>query len=420
MQLLPRKKKKPFGYVAALLSLNLLGLSLAAAQTETVLHNFTNTPDGAIPQGSALLRLGSSYYGATDLGGEENYGTVYKMAKTSSGNWNETVIYSFTGGNDGGHPLGALIADQAGNLYGAATTGGPANCGVVFKLTNSGGNWAEIVLYSFSGPDGSDPRGPLVFDKSGNLFGTTIVGGANSSGTAFELSPSNATWTETVLHSFGEGTDGYIPGGGLVFDAAGNLYGATFQGGPNNCIGVGCGVAFQLVPGNDGWTYDIVHAFQGRGDGVYPNTPLLIDASGNLYGSTEYGGGLGKCAAGIVTISCGTVYELSPGSNNIWNETILHRFIGGNGGSSPDSPLIFDSAGNLYGETAQAGSDNGRVFRLAPSTTGAWTLKIFFTFDGTNGANPQGGLIFGAGGTFLGTTIYGGTTNNGVVFELKP
>lgn len=407
--------------VAAVLmaTLNVGGLTLAAAQSETLMHNFTGSPDGSLPQRSGLLFYQSDYYGVTVQGGSTNNGTVYSLFQDSNGAWQEELIYSFTGGNDGAWPMGTLIVDAAGNFYGATLAGGTANSGVVFMLHDNLGTWEETVLHNFTGPDGQDPSGPLVFDKSGNLYGTTDTGGAYGGGTVFKLSPSNGSWTEIVLHSFGQGKDGFIPYGGLVFDTAGNLYGTTNDGGAYNCIGLGCGIVFQLVPGSSGWTENIIHNFQGRADGMYPNTPLIIDAGGNLYGSTIYGGGLGQCAAGIVTVSCGTVYELSPGASGTWTETILHRFVGGSSGSEPSSPLTLGGS-NLYGATGQTDSSDGTIFRLSPKTSGGWAFKILHTFNGTDGAYPQGGLLYRAGGSLYGTTLYGGTNNDGVAFLLTP
>jgi uncharacterized repeat protein (TIGR03803 family) len=281
---------------------------MAQAQTETVLHDFTNSPDGAYPQVAALLPLNGSLYGTTDLGGANGRGSVFQLTPGSNGTWTETVIYSFAG-PDGSYPLGALIADKAGNLYGMANAGGAQNKGVVFELSNSGGSWEETVIHSFgSGFDGVGPYGPLVFDSSGNLFGTTVIGGGLDGGTVFEMTPANGSWTETVLHSFGGTGDGYLPYGGLTLDASGNVYGTTEAGGLNTCLGLGCGIAFELVRGTSGWTENILHQFAGGIDGFYPNPKLAIDQNGNLYGTTIYGGGQGQCTSGIDTTSCGTVY----------------------------------------------------------------------------------------------------------------
>lgn len=404
--------------VLALFLMSLLGASVSA-QTETLLHTFTNGADGGYPQQSGLLPLGGSFYGVTLFGGTNSYGTIFQLSQDSNGNWQETVLYNFTNGADGRYPLGTLIADRAGNLYGVTNSGGAQNTGTVFELVNSAGTWQLNVLHTFgAGFDGQNPQGPLVFDASGNLYGTTVLGGGLNSGTVYALIHTNGAWTETVLHNFGGAGDGSQPYGGLVHDTAGNLYGTTQVGGANNCAGLGCGIAFQLVHSTSGWTENIIHQFQGGGDGFYPR-PITIDKNGNLFGATELGGGQGTCSAGAGSLGCGTVYELSLASDGTWTETILHRFSGGTGGSQPSSVLMIDRYGNLYGETGQVGSDNGTIFRLRHHTGGGWPFKVLFSFNGTDGANPEGGLRM-IDGVLYGTTIYGGIYNSGVAFSLKP
>ena len=411
-------KRRILAAFLVIIALAAIDIQVASAQSETVLHGFTGSPDGAYVQSSAPLPFGGSLYGVTEFGGAYGNGTVFKLTD-SNGAWDETILYSFTGGTDGGYPIGALIADRVGHIYGATDSGGSHNAGVVFELTNSAGGWEETVLHNFgSGFDGAYPQGPLVFDSHGNLFGTTPTGGGLNAGTVYELTLANGVWTETVLHNFGGTNDGYLPYGGLTLDAKGNVYGTTQAGGSHPCIGLGCGVVFELVASN-GWREHILHDFGGASDGMYPNPKLAADTNGNLYGSTMFGGGLGTCSAGGGTDGCGTVYELSP-ANGSWTEKILHRFQGASGGSEPNSPLAFDSAGALYGETAQTSSSNGSLFRMAPQSGGAWAFKLFFNFDGADGANPQGGLRASPTGVLYGTTIYGGPYNEGVVFAVKP
>ncbi|HEV3510663.1 MAG TPA: choice-of-anchor tandem repeat GloVer-containing protein [Candidatus Sulfotelmatobacter sp.] len=396
-----------------------MAMQAASAQSEAVLHSFSGSPDGAYVQSSALLPMGGSWYGVTEFGGTYDHGTIFKLTD-SNGTWDESILYNFAGGSDGSYPIGALIADKAGNLYGVTNSGGAQNAGVVYELSYTDGSWEQAVLHNFgSGSDGTNPQGPLVFDSHGNLFGTTVTGGGLNGGTVYEMTLVNGVWNEKVLHSFGGTNDGYLAYGGLTLDAKGNVFGTTPVGGSNPCLGLGCGIVFELVAAN-GYSENTIHQFVGGADGINPNSKLAMDTSGNLYGSTLYGGGRGQCAAGIVTTTCGTIFELSPGSNGAWSEKILHRFGGGTGESEPNSPLILDRNGNLYGETAQTSSSNGTLFALLPRTGGGWALKLLFTFDGSNGANPQGGLRIGPGGVLYGTTIYGGANNYGVVFSLKP
>ncbi|MFI5115931.1 MAG: choice-of-anchor tandem repeat GloVer-containing protein, partial [Terriglobales bacterium] len=262
----------------------------------------------------------------------------------------EKVLYTFQGGTgDGAFPQAGLIFDTAGNLYGTTSLGGAYGFGTVFELTpTAGGTWTEKVLYSFKndGTDGSNPKAGVIFDAAGNLYGTTSLGGAGvcqgaGCGTVFELTPAaGGTWTEKVLHSFGGATDGVIPEAGLIFDAAGNLYGTTGYGGPYNW-----GTVFELTPAAGGtWTENVLYSFQGGADGAGPAAGLVFDAAGNLYGTTEVGGA-GVCQGN----GCGTVFELTPAAGGTWTENVLYRFQSGADGANPYDALIFDAAGNLYG-----------------------------------------------------------------------
>ena len=244
----------------------------------------------------------------------------------------EQVLYSFNdNGTDGLNPVAGVISDGAGNLYGTTGYGGAYGFGAVFELTpGSGGTWTEIVLHSFNNKDGDNPYSGLIFDTSGNLYGTTVWGGAYGGGTVFELTPgSGGTWTETVLHSFKDsGKDGNSPYASLIFDASGDLYGTTSEGGTY----VSGGTVFQLTPGTNGkWTEKVLHSFVDNGrDGLNPNAGLIFDTAGNLYGTTYNGGS----AAGR-----GTVFRLTPGNKGKWTEKVLHSF-NGKDGSYPAAGLI--------------------------------------------------------------------------------
>ncbi|MFZ0953348.1 MAG: choice-of-anchor tandem repeat GloVer-containing protein, partial [Candidatus Sulfotelmatobacter sp.] len=253
-----------------------------------------------------------------------------------------------------GAPGGGLIFDAAGNLYGAAAGNGGIGTATVFKLTaNSDGTWTESVLFKFFG---GYPEAGLIFDAAGNLYGTTIQPGLQ--GTVFELSPtSDGGWTESTLFTFG-GRDGANPLGGLIFDAAGNLYGTTAGGGSSSteCTSGGhngCGVVFKLAPNPDGtWTESVLHTFLGE-PSEYPSAGLTMDAAGNLYGTTNGGG-----------TNYGSVFKLTPTSSG-WSYTVLHRFLG-LPGEYPYAGVIMDAAGNLYGTTSEGSTNYGLVFEITP------------------------------------------------------
>jgi uncharacterized repeat protein (TIGR03803 family) len=293
------------------------------------------------------------------------------------------VIYNFGGSG--------LISDAVGNLYGAAAYGN----GVVYKLSHdTDGRWRETVLHSFQSADGTNPLAGLIFDRAGNLYGTAPGGGVHGKGVVFKLTPdADGVWTETVLHSF-QGADGASPGAGLIFDRAGNLYGTTSMGGSLNN-----GTVFMLTPDADGkWIETVLHSFQVT-DGVNPVAGLIFDPAGNLYGTT---GGFGD-------LSFGNVFKLTPNADGIWTETVLHSFDNTDG-NSPQAPVVFDRAGNLYGTTSSGGSyGDGIVFKLAPDVDGAWTETVLHSFLGGDGAGPIGDLVIDSAGNVYGTTAGGGT-----------
>jgi uncharacterized repeat protein (TIGR03803 family) len=332
----------------------------------------------------------------------------------------EEVLHGFSSTDKAGFfPMAPLISDSAGNLYGTAEFGGIYsnginNGGVVFELSPvAGGHWTLKVLHNFgNGTDGSIPQGSLIFDASGNLYGLTIQGGAYNSGTAFELSPQSAgPWRETILHSFNfDGTDGYGPVGGLTFDAAGNLYGNTSGGGAHNN-----GAVFMLSPDSGTWDETLLHSFGSGEDGSTPQIGgLIIDGSGNLFGTTSYGG----------SYNDGTVFEISPAAGGTWTEEVIFSFNGHSmEGFFPSSGLIFDSADNLYGTAGWGGGDQaGVVYELSPGRGGVWSYKALYHFksNATDGRNPVASLIFDSAGNLYGTTSAGGTYGYGTAFELSP
>ena len=339
---------------------------------------------------------------------------VAGAAAASSG---EVVLHAFgVSAGDGSSLYGSLIFDKSGDLYGTAEFGGAHGSGVVYRLTpSSGGQWTETILYSFKGgaQDGATPHDALVMDSAGNLYGTTTAGGGGKCrggcGTVFQLSPTTSgPWTETVLCRFSGGADGSVPYAGLTRDALGNLNGATSGGGAN-----GAGGIYKLASSGGVWTETVLHSFTGTPDGSAPYVTPVFDNAGNLYGTTYSGGAAGK----------GTVYELSPQANGTWTETVLHSFHGSADGSDLFEPLVLDAAGNLYGAAETGGSANcGVAFKLARNSSGAWKLTILHTFLGINGQdgeNPNS-LIFDAAGNLWGTSVGGGLYNPGTIFKMTP
>lgn len=337
----------------------------------------------------------------------------------------EGLVYSFLE-SGGGNPQGNLVADSAGNLYGTASQGSSVG-GIVYELlrpVSPSTQWTLNVLYTFSGSDGSSPIGGVIFDNSGNLYGTTSLGGTSNLGVVFELSPpgtGGGQWTETVLHSFqGGATDGKYPGWGVVFDSSGNLYGVAPQGGLY-CSGLGCGVVFELTPTTGGaWKETVIHVFDGGGAGAGPVGTPILDGKGNLYGSA--GGG-----------DNGVVYRLAPPATEggAWNYKVLYKFAGGTtDGTGPYGSLTLRGDGNLYGITATGGENNlGTVFEvMPPSVPGSkWTDTILHSFGASgDGGYPGYNLIFDKAGNLYGTTQLGGgdgTCNDGgcgTVYELSP
>ena len=333
----------------------------------TPLYVFTIASKGVIPYSTLVIGRDGKLYGTTAFGGigpclaygHTGCGTVFTLQNpvtfchTSYCPWIETPLYKFSGGADGSNPYGgALVFDQAGNVYGTTYAGGTGS-GVVYKLTPAGSGWTESVLYTFAGgSDGASPWAGVTLDQAGNLYGTTAAGGAFGGGTVYELSPSGSGWTKRTLHSFQQQQDGGNPYAGVILDPAGNLYGATQYGGSG-----GGGTVFEMSPSGDSWIFTTLYSFIGSGGGHAkgPVADLVMDAGGNLYGTT---GGDG-------TYRFGSVFKLTHGGGG-WTYTSLHDFTGGSDGNLPRSNLVFDGSGNLY-STAYGGVDgNGVVFQITP------------------------------------------------------
>ena len=421
---------------AALLVVILVTLMSApgawAQSTYKTLYRFTGGAAGWAPNALIFDQAGS-LYGMTSVGGligdchltnNGSCGVVFKLTPNPNGSWTESVLHSFTGGADGGAPFAGLIFDQAGNLYGTTNQGGNGY-GVVFELTqNPDGSWTENVLHTFCSltncDDGRYAEAGLIFDTAGNLYGTTVQGGGSSycsggCGVVFKLTSNpDGSWTESVLHSLMGGNDGVsLATGSLIFDTTGNLYGTTTWGGGSTACGFGgCGTVFRLTPNPDGsWTESLLHSFRGGKDGSNPWAGLIFDGTGDLYGTTTTGG----------AYSAGMVFELIPNPDGSWKEKLLHLFTGGKDGGAPYGGLIFDQAGNLYGMTEAGGAGGyGVVFKLTPNSNGGWNQRLLWTFADHPGAYPAAGLIFDAAGNLYGTTQGDGTTTFGSVFEITP
>jgi uncharacterized repeat protein (TIGR03803 family) len=314
---------------------------LSSNGRETVLYSFTGGADGKYPTDDLIMDAKGHLYSTTLEGGASGAGTVFKL----SGKGRETVLYSFTGGVDGASPSGGLIMDADGNLYGVTTEGGASGAGTVFKVSGKG---TETVLYSFTGgADGKYPTGGLIMGAEGNLYGTTLEGGASGAGTVFTLTKKGA---ETVLYSFTGGADGALPGTALIMDAKGDLYGSAWGGGSHDACSLGCGTVFKVSSKGKETT---LYIFTGGTDGQHPDGSLILDAKGNLYSTTSYGGRSGD----------GVVFKVSGKAT----ETVLYSFTGGASGANPYAGLIVDAKGNLYGTTIYGGAAGlGTIFKLTP------------------------------------------------------
>lgn len=459
------------------------------------LYTFSGGADGGAPDAIVLDHsgdlLGSTYAGGINNTNvcydydTNNYGcgVVFELSPASDGTWNESTLYSFLGGTDGGQPYGSLALDPTGNLFGVAADAGANSAGVVFEVSKSAGAWTESVAYAFSFP--ASPGLGVTSDAAGNIFGATQFGGLvntceNGCGTLFELSPSSGgysyktlysftdafdgsspnqpptidshghlfvptnstyasnfggeflniefelspatggSWHGSVVHDFPGSTDGYNPVSSLIRDSAGNLYGTTPAGGL-----YGWGAVFELTPTGSGSPEKIIYSFRGTNDGALPRTSLALDSAGNLYGTAQFGGS-SNCLAG-----CGTVFKLSPSSGGAWKFSVLHTFQNGKDGSGPTAGLTLDASGNVYG-TAQDGTNGnclgtgkgcGTVFKLTSNAGGGWSFDLIYVFSGSTqsgGIPANGSLVMDSSGNLYGVTRSGGPSARGNVYRLSP
>ena len=403
-------------------ALTLICTDNAWAQAFTVIHNFTGGNDGSVPMAGLSLDNAGNLYGTASSGGT-GLGTVFRLSNRG-GSWVLTPLYNFSGGENGGRPMARVIIGPNGSLYGTTSQAramggcsGDGSCGTVFNLgpgaraPNSAlAPWTETVLYRFQGgTDGANPSGDVIFDRAGNLYGTTQyggdlsdpceLGGPGTCGTVYELIPSNGGWTERVLHRFNSEPDGNQPRGGVIFDNAGNLYGTTAYFFPGDYLGT----VFQLTPSGSGWTETILFTFPAQGSyGLIPVAGLIFDNSGNLYGATT---------------TDPSVFKLTP-SGGSWSISLLHSFTSNNG---PYASLLMDAAGDLYGTTVGDGPyQEGTVFKLSPSGDGYSYTSLHDFTGGSDGGLPYSSLVMDGNGNLYGTASRGGTNNAGVVFQVSP
>lgn len=372
-----------FGSVASGQSINTIGDSAGFHLSET--HAFRGGSDGSTPSAGLLLANDGNFYGTTSAGGAANAGTVFKMTPAGI----VTVLYAFTGGADGGSPLGALIQATGGNLYGTTYSGGAANKGTVFSVSLSG---AFSSIYSFTdNPDGANPRAALIQATDGNLYGTTQFGGQRGRGTVFGMTPAGAV---TLRYSFEGSVDAAYPYAPLIQGTDGNLYGTAYAGDVATF-----GRVFKMTLGG---TVTILHTFLSGSDGASPLSALVQANDGNFYGTTHLGG----------SSNLGTLFKMTPDGT----VTIIKSFTGGDEGANPDAALIQAADGKLYGTTRVGAGGHGTAFQLLlPSV-----FTVIHTFSGGgDGADSSAPLIQAANGDFYGTTNFGGGSTLGNVFRLS-
>jgi len=402
----------------AYISLLILALALlpvpGAAQSLNTLYGFGGGAAGANPSAGVILGTGGALFGTTPYGGAHGYGSVYQLTPPSGSGWQPSVIYGFKGAPDGANPGAALTLGSGGVFYGTTFGGGVSGNGTVFQLTppSGAGAWTETVLYSFNGgSDGSGPLGTLYLDSTGILYGTTFGGGAGAAGTVFTLTPPAGgvgSWSEAVIYSFTGARGGSGPESGVI-KVKKAFYGTT-------CCGTEGGTVYVLRQSNGVWARHPVYAFLDKANGSHPFGGLAADANGVLYGTTVEGGASGT----------GTVFSLTPPATvgNLYTLTTIHSFTNGVDGGAPYGSTLLGPNGVLF-VTATVGCNSGvgGVLQFTPPAGGAgtWTEAILHSFTGgSDGSQPFAGVVADGSNNLYGTTVFGGASQYGTVFELTP
>jgi uncharacterized repeat protein (TIGR03803 family) len=390
-------------FSGALLAAAFLCAPTAQAQPKfKVLHQV----GGSLFSGLTLDAKGN-LYGATAAGGPRNESRIFELRRSSGGKWALSVVLNFYGPTDGCGPNGGLIFDTAGDMYGTTSGCGTNGFGTIFELTQGSQGWTLKVLHQFGSETGTSYG--VVMGKGGNLYGVA-GGGLYESGTVIELVHGSGGWHETVLYNFDGLKTGFNPGGPLLFDAAGRLYGVT-----SGTYNQYAGTVFRLGKPSDNWRHTKLWQFDGP-DGAGPSGGLIFDGSGNLYGTTPGGGGNDCLGMGY---PCGTAYKLTPNQHGGWNETVIYGFLDGSNGFGPSGGLVSDKQGNLYGTTAVGGIGSscpvgcGVVYKLTPGVGGTWKYTVLHKFNGNDGSLPVGPLVIDDKGNLYGTAFT-------VVYEITP
>jgi hypothetical protein len=406
-----------------LVTVAFLGAAAKPSTAQTafeVLHVFNKTGDGQQPMAGVQADPAGNLFGSAEFGGAHGFGAIFMLKPPPAGktNWTEKVIFSFADGNDGGFPGSPLSVAPNDELVSSTLMGGTANRGNIFRLnppTSPLAPWTEKVLVNFqgqSGGDGDGPLGPLLVEHSGTIFGTTSSGGTSNCGTAYKITPSSngGTVKESVIFNFTCGADGGRPQIGVIADAKGNLFGTTETNGDFNN-----GVVFQLTPPSDGssdFQETTILGFNVT-DGAQPVANLLA-FNGSFYGVTFQGGQFGQ----------GVVFQLMPPAHagGSWTEAVLHSFSGGTDGGEPQTGLVPDGSGGFFGTASQGGATgNGNFFHLVPPAEqgGAWTLTPLHQFAGGNDGSVPSGELLKHGNTVFGTT-QGGANGPATVYQIIP